>query len=123
VIYGELERAYVQQGRKGLYTIQWLWPNLSRELGSRSAISVNSEIVASYINARKNQRAGNYLINREISLLRRMYRLALNRNQLSTIPWSADFLPERKVRINRAVEARGSSPKAATFTRYQIIKV
>ena len=73
----DLFRDYLINGHRSLTDVQARWRlHLKPFLGSVPAAQLNSRQLEHYIDARREEHAGNATINRELACMKRMYRLA-----------------------------------------------
>jgi len=76
-LFGLIEQDYMTKKHRTLSNIKEIWANhLGPKFGSRGAATVTPSDVAAYTLTRQQQGAANATINRELSLLKRMYQLA-----------------------------------------------
>ena len=87
-LYQGIERNYTLNKRKSLDDLQSLWKNhLSPALGGMLAASIDSDRIETYAVARQAEGAANGSINRELSALKRMFRLAKKGKKVKEVPW------------------------------------
>ena len=84
-LLGALEAHYRLQGTLSQPVTSHLKP-VKATFGDRRAVNVTSEAVDSYIESRLAEKVAPSTINRELQLLAQSYRLAIQRNHLSTMP-------------------------------------
>jgi integrase len=97
-LYVAIEREYATNGRKSLSHLKSLWKNhLSKFFADLAAGDVHPDHVSEYVRDRQAAGAANASINRELSALKRMYRLALKAQKIKVVPYIA-MLEERNVR-------------------------
>src|ERR1700678_703936 len=82
-LYDAVERDYTVNGRKDLVNLQLRWRNHLRDaFGAMPVSAVTSEHVSVYIAKRLEDGAKNATINRELSILKRCYLLAIETGKL-----------------------------------------
>ncbi|HLZ49112.1 MAG TPA: site-specific integrase [Candidatus Acidoferrum sp.] len=97
-LYTLIENDYTKNGRKSIVHLRGLWNNhLSAFFAGLSTTKLSAEQIDTYVRRRLDDGAANASINRELSALKRMYKLALKSGRLKTMPFIA-MLKERNVR-------------------------
>lgn len=96
-LYALLENDYSKNGRKSLVHLRGLWTNHLCFFADLSTTKLTSEQIDSYVRRRLNDGAANASVNRELSALKRMYKLAMKSGRLKSMPYIA-MLKERNVR-------------------------
>lgn len=99
-LFESLKRDYVINQRKDLKNLECRWrTHLEPYFASRNATNLTSEAVSLYIEERLKAQASNATVNRELAILKRMYKLAVKdgRLKLSQQPY-IEMLQERNVR-------------------------
>jgi integrase len=97
-LFAAIERDYSLNGRKSLHHLRSLWTNhLAQFFGTIPASNLTSLMVLEYVNLRRTAGAANASINRELSALKRMYRLALKSQTIKIVPYIG-MLEERNIR-------------------------
>jgi integrase len=104
-LYALIESDYSKNGRKSLIHLRGLWKNhLSDFFSDLATTKVTTEQIDAYVRRRMEERAANGSINRELSALKRMYKLALKAGRLKSMPYIA-MLKERNVRTGFVKDA------------------
>lgn len=97
-LYTLLEADYTKNGRKSLVHLRGAWSNhLETFFASLSTAKLSTEQIDTYVRRRLDEGAANASINRELSALKRMYKLAIKAGRLKSMPYIA-MLKERNVR-------------------------
>jgi integrase len=97
-LYSLIEEDYSKNGRKSIVHLRGLWNNhLSAFFAERSTTKLSTEEIDNYVRGRLTNGAANASVNRELSALKRMYKLAIKAGRLKTMPYIA-MLKERNVR-------------------------
>ena len=97
-LYALIENDYSKNGRKSLVHLRGLWNNhLSAFFADLSTAKLSTEQIDTYVRRRLDDGAANASVNRELSALKRMYKLAIKSDRLKTMPYIA-MLKERNVR-------------------------
>lgn len=97
-LYDALERDYTINRRKDLDNVKSRWENhLEPALGRMGVRTIDADQVNIYIATRQNQGAQNATVNRELAILKRMFKLALKAGKIKTVPY-IPMLQERNVR-------------------------
>lgn len=97
-LYHLIEADYRKNGRKSLIHLGGLWKNhLSAFFAELSTTKLSAEQIDTYVRSRLDDGAKNGSINRELSALKRMYKLAIKSGRLKTMPYIG-MLKERNVR-------------------------
>ena len=97
-LYTLLENDYSKNGRKSMVHLRGLWTNhLSAFFADLPTAKLSSEQIDTYVRRRLDAGAANASVNRELSALKRMYKLAIKSGRLKTMPYVA-MLKERNVR-------------------------
>ena len=97
-LYALIESDYTKHGRKSLVALRGLWKNhLSEFFADLSTTKLSTEQIDTYVRRRLDAGAANASVNRELSALKRMYKLALKAGRLKAMPYIA-LLKERNVR-------------------------
>jgi integrase len=99
-LFAMVEQDYMTKKRRSLSNIKQTWNNhLSPQFGSRDAATITASEIAAYTLARQKQGAMSGTINRELSLLKRMYQLATEMGllKMDQRPYIA-ILPENNAR-------------------------
>ena len=115
-LYESLERDYVINDRKSLSNLKIRWrKHLKEQFGAMPVTSVTSEEISTYIAKRREEKASNATINREVATLKRMYKLAVitRRLKLGDQPY-CPMLKERNVRKGFVTDADYASLALAT---------
>jgi len=85
-LYEALERHYRVNGRKSLDALARRWKHLSGFFGDLAAQNVSAELIDEYVDARLRKGAANGTINRELSALKTMFRIAYGKRRLNRLP-------------------------------------
>lgn len=97
-LFAAIEHDYASNGRKSLKHLKSLWKNhLAEFFGAVHASDLTPQQIIEYVRLRQTAGAANASINRELSALKRMYKLALKAQVIKTIPYIT-MLEERNVR-------------------------
>jgi integrase len=99
-LYDALERDYVINRRKDLVNLKTRWAlHLKPAFGDKCVSEVDSETIARYVTGRLSDEASNASINRELSNVKRMFKLAVQSGKLKIgqQPY-IQMLKERNVR-------------------------
>jgi integrase len=99
-LYQHLERDYVINGRRSLVDLRMRWRKHLKEVFAEiPATSLTTQQVSAYTERRLEEKASNATVNRELSLLKRAYKLAIIRGVLKSteMPYIA-MLRERNTR-------------------------
>lgn len=97
-LYALLEADYTRNGRRSLVHLRGAWSNhLETFFASLPTTKLSSEQIDTYVRRRLDEGAANASINRELSALKRMYKLAIKAGRLKSMPYIA-MLKERNVR-------------------------
>jgi len=89
---------YRANGKRSLDRIEDAINHLRVQFGGMKAIDITADRVTAYTAARKREKAANATVNRELSALRRMFRLGERAGKVATRPYIA-LLREDNVRI------------------------
>jgi integrase len=97
-LYTLIENDYSKNGRKSIVHLRGLWNNhLSHFFADLLTTKLSAEQIDTYVRRRLDDGAANASVNRELSALKRMYKLAIKSGRLKTMPYIA-MLKERNVR-------------------------
>jgi integrase len=97
-LYALIENDYSKNGRKSIIHLRGLWNNhLSLFFADLSTTKLSAEQIDTYVRRRLDDGSANASVNRELSALKRMYKLAIKSGRLKTMPYIA-MLKERNVR-------------------------
>lgn len=97
-LYALIENDYSKNGRKSIVHLRGLWNNhLSVFFADLATTKLSTEQIDTYVRRRLDDGAANASVNRELSALKRMYKLAIKSGRLKTMPYIA-MLKERNVR-------------------------
>ncbi len=97
-LYASLLSDYLMNGRKSVDHLRGAWKNhLKPVFAEISPAKLTSDQISDYVRARQAAGAANASINRELSALKRMFKLAQKTGKLKTVPY-IPMLKERNVR-------------------------
>lgn len=89
-----VETDYTIRGRASLKDVQfWIKNHVGPHLGHLPTAKVNSAVISDYILARQNEGSANGTINRELTIIKRAFRLGMRAGTVSYIP-HIELLPE-----------------------------
>jgi len=98
-LYALITRDYSLNGRKSLRMLTSRWQNhLAKPFASVPAASLSNDQVAAFIDARRSEGASNATLNRDLAILKRMYKLAVIAGKLNAAPYFP-HLKENNVRV------------------------
>jgi integrase len=115
-LYESLQRDYVINARKTLHDLEIRWrKHLEDSFAAMPVRSLSAEIVSAYVARRLGEKAANATVNRELAILKRMYKLAITTGRLKAgdQPYFA-MLKERNVRKGFVKDANYSELARAT---------
>jgi integrase len=86
-LYEALERHYRVNGRKSIDALARRWnKHLKGFFGAVAAQSVTSELIDAYVDTRLRENAANATINRELAVVKTMFRLGYGKRRLMRLP-------------------------------------
>ena len=104
-LYALIENDYTKNQRKSIVHLRSLWTNhLSAFFADLATTKLSSEQIDTYVRRRLDDGAANASVNRELSALKRMYKLAIKSGRLRTMPYIG-MLKERNVRTGFVKDA------------------
>src|ERR1700722_823761 len=113
-LYLPLELDYTINGRKSLGDLKIRWKNHLKDFfGSVPIALVDGDQIANYAAGRQQQGAANATINRELSVLKRMYKLAVKARKILAVTY-IQMLEERNVRKGFVKDAEYDALARAT---------
>lgn len=118
-LYAEIERDYLINQRKSLGELKIRWTrHLCPYFGSIPALGISAEQVNIYIAQRLGAKAANATVNRELAVLKRMYKLAIKTGRIKSgdLPYIPS-LEERNVRKGFLKDAQYHALASSTARR------
>jgi integrase len=113
-LYDAMERNYQINHRKSLSDLAGGWKNhLQPALGNLPAHALDSDRIEVYVVARQKEGAANASINRELSALKRMFRLGQRAKKIKEVPW-IEMLKEAAPRTGFVKDEKYAAVAAAT---------